>query len=109
MSGGFPPPESGRYRQERRPVVPGRLPEVPRPAGASYPIPMPDLRERDLEFERLLEDIMRAVGRRRFPPIVSDRDRVRLSVFLWRFLYHPGWPDLRSTREREAQEGRRRG
>jgi hypothetical protein len=79
---------------EREPVHrhPRLMPDVPRPAGASYPLPPPDLRYRDPEAERLLSDVIRAIGRRKFPPVVAERDKIRLIVFLYRFLYSPEWP-----------------
>jgi hypothetical protein len=87
-----PPDNEGFGPVARHPRL---MPDTPRPAGASYPLAPPDLRQRNPEAEKLAADIIRAFGRRRFPPIVSERDKTRLAVMLYRFLYSPEWPDLR--------------
>lgn len=74
----------------------GRLPITRRPPGAYYPLPSPNLRERQPEFEKLREAIIREFSRRKFPPIVTDWDKLRLDVMLYRFLYSPEWPRKRS-------------
>lgn len=69
----------------------------PPPAGEPvYPLPLPGFRERNPRLERLLSETMRAVGRAGFPEVATSADRIRLEVFLWRFLYSKEPPNGRN-------------